>query len=90
MQIQNATKDLQSVPVTNTIENASQLSKKESSKVITKFDADSGSCVTFITDTSSMLHNPSSLNTYASSKMELQLNFLAKQLELEKIRREKL
>ena len=57
---------------------------------IMKFDAESGSCVTFNTDTSSMFHNPSSLNTYASSKMEMQLNFLAKQLELEKQRREKL
>ena len=37
-----------------------------------------------------MMHNPSSLNTYVSSMMELQLNFLAKQLELEKMRREKL
>ena len=55
-----------------------------------KYDADSGSCITYNTDTSSLLHNPSSLNTYASSKMEMQLNFLAKQLELEKQRREKL
>ena len=88
--IKNATADLKSVSQTNLKTNQSNKSFKSGSKVLTKFDAESGSCVTFNTDTSSMLHNPSSLNTYASSKMEMQLNFLAKQLELEKLRREKL
>ena len=55
-----------------------------------KFDADSASAVTWITDTSSFVNNPSTINTIASSKLELQLNFLAKQLELERQRRERL
>ena len=55
-----------------------------------KFDADSESAVTFITDTSSLMHKPSTINTVASSKLELQLNYLAKQLEVERQRREKL
>jgi len=57
---------------------------------LVKFDVDSASAITFITDTSSMMRNPSTINTIASSKLELQLNFLAKQLELERSRREKL
>lgn len=57
---------------------------------LVKFDADVASAVTFQTDTSSMFRAPSTVNTVASSKLELQLNFLAKQLELEKQRREKL
>ena len=36
------------------------------------------------------MRNPSSINTIASSKLELQLNFLAKQLEMERQRRERL
>jgi len=55
-----------------------------------KFDFDSESAITFNTDTSSFMRNPSTINTVASSKLELQLNFLAKQLELERQRREKL
>ena len=78
--VKNATQDLHSVSQTNLKSGtaASRKSQKSIGKTITKYDADSGSCVTFITDTSSLLHNPSSLNTYASSKMEMQLNFLAK------------
>ena len=53
-------------------------------KPVVKFDADSASAVTYITDTSSFIRNPSTINTIASSKLELQLNFLAKQLELER------
>ena len=49
-----------------------------------KFDVDSASAVTFNTDASSFLKNPSTINTVASSKLELQLNFLAKQLEMER------
>ena len=55
-----------------------------------KFDIDSASQVSFNTDTSSFMRNPSSINTIASSKLELQLNFLAKQLEMERQRRERL
>lgn len=36
------------------------------------------------------MNNPSSLSGLASSKLEIQLQFLAKELELERIRREKL
>lgn len=43
-----------------------------------KFDIDSASQISFNTDTSSFMRNPSSINTIASSKLELQLNFLAK------------
>ena len=91
--VRDSTNDLKSVTQINTEmsgkkSNMSKHSKAKSNLV--KYDADSGSCITFITDTSSLGHNPSSLNTYASSKMEMQLNFLAKQLELEKLRREKL
>ena len=57
---------------------------------VVKFDADSASAVTYMTETSSLMHNPSTINTVASSKLELQLNFLAKQLEMERQRREKL
>lgn len=59
-------------------------------KPVVKFDVDSASAVTFVTDASSFIRNPSTINTVASSKLEMQLNFLAKQLELERIRREKL
>ena len=59
-------------------------------KPVVKFDLDSASAVTYITDASSFIKNPSTINTIASSKLEMQLNFLAKQLELERIRREKL
>lgn len=51
---------------------------------VVKFDVDSASAITYITDTSSLLRNPSTINTIASSKLELQLNFLAKQLEVER------
>ena len=54
------------------------------SKPVVKFDYDSESVITFNTDTSSFMRNPSTINTVASSKLELQLNFLAKQLELER------
>jgi len=44
-----------------------------------------------MTDTSSLFKNPSSLaGITASSKLEIQLQYLAKELELERIRREKL
>ena len=36
------------------------------------------------------MRNPSTVVTVASSKLELQLNFLAKQLEMERQRRERL
>lgn len=55
-----------------------------------KFDADSQSELSFNTDASSYLRNPSTINTVASSRLELQLNFLAKELEMERDRREKL
>ena len=45
---------------------------------VVKFDVDSASAITYITETSSLLRNPSTINTIASSKLELQLNFLAK------------
>ena len=45
--------------------------------------------VTWMTDTPSF-RNPSSLAGVASSKLEIQLQFLAKELELERQRREKL
>jgi hypothetical protein len=62
-------------------------------RVTTYLDADatSGSEVTWMTDTSSLFKNPSSLaGITASSKLEIQLQYLAKELELERIRREKL
>jgi long-subunit acyl-CoA synthetase (AMP-forming) len=43
-----------------------------------------------MTDTSSIFKNPSSLAGVSSSKLEIQLNYLAKELELERLRREKL
>lgn len=43
-----------------------------------------------MTDTSSAFQNPSSLAGVTSSKIEIQLQYLAKELELERIRREKL
>lgn len=53
-------------------------------------DANSASEVTWMTDTSSIFKNPSSLAGVSSSKLEIQLNYLAKELELERLRREKL
>ena len=47
-------------------------------KPIVKYDLDSQSAITFMTDTSSCMRNPSTINSVASSKLELQLNFLAK------------
>lgn len=61
-----------------------------SSKPVVKFDVDSASAVSYITDATTFNMNPSTIDTVASSKLELQLNFLAKQLELERMRREKL
>ena len=55
-----------------------------------KPDADSTSAVTYNSDCASSfsyLRNPSVANSVASSKLELQLNFLAKELELERQRR---
>jgi len=43
-----------------------------------------------MTDTSSIFKNPSSLAGVSSYKLEIQLNYLAKELELERLRREKL
>lgn len=53
-------------------------------KPVVKYDADSASCVTYLTDNGSLQIAPSTINTIASSKLEMQLNFLAKQLELER------
>lgn len=38
---------------------------------VVKFDLDSASAVTYITDCSSFMRNPSTINTIASSKLEL-------------------
>jgi hypothetical protein len=46
--------------------------------------------MTWITGTSSQFRNPSSISSVPSSRLELQLNYLAKELELERLRREKL
>ena len=43
-----------------------------------------------MTDTSSVFKNPSSLAGVSSAQLEIQLNYLAKELELERLRREKL
>lgn len=59
-------------------------------KVITKYDADVASVITFDTSLTGLNHNPSSLFTANSSKLEVQLTFLAKELELERKRREQL
>jgi hypothetical protein len=53
-------------------------------------DATSSSEVTWMTDTSSVFKNPSSLAGITSSKIEIQLQYLARELELERVRREKL
>ena len=61
--------------------------------MITKYDAEDESAVTFMTDVSSALtSHPLSISNAltSSSKLELQLMFLAKQLETEKTRREQL
>ena len=52
-------------------------------------NADNISAVTWHTNLS-YVPNESTIVTCASTKLELQLNFLAKQVELERIRREKL
>jgi hypothetical protein len=57
----------------------------------TLFDADAVSPeeATWMTDISTY-QNPSSLTGIPSSKLEVQLQFLAKELELERMRRQKL
>lgn len=58
---------------------------------VVRFDADAASAVTYMTDASSQILNPpSEVDSVASTKLEFQLNFLAKQLEIERQRREKL
>ena len=47
------------------------LNEKNHPLTVTKFDADSASAVTFNTDATSFLRNPSTVNTVASSKLEL-------------------
>jgi len=59
-------------------------------KATTLFDADSQNAVSWITDTSSQFKNPSSIGGITSSKLELQLTYLAKELEVERMRRENL
>jgi len=52
---------------------------------------DAESSVTIKTDVSSLARNPVSVQlSNTSSKLELQLDFLARELELERVRREKL
>ena len=62
--------------------------------VVAKFDADNTSAITFLTGvTSNLTSHPLSVSTSAltsSSKIELQLVYLAKELEREKTRRETL
>lgn len=60
---------------------------------VVKFDAVSSapSAVTYVTEVSGFSKNPTTVGpSVASSKIELQLNFLARELELERQRREKL
>ena len=67
---------------------------EEFQAAIAKFDADNASAVTYVTEaTSALTHHPLSVSTAAltsSSKLELQLVYLAKELEREKNRRERL
>ena len=61
--------------------------------MITKFNADGESAMTFQTDaTSALTSHPLSISNAltTSSKLELQLMFLAKELETEKHKREQL
>jgi len=52
---------------------------------------DDQSAVTYITEASSCARNPVSVQlSQATSKLELQLDFLARELELEKSRRQNL
>jgi hypothetical protein len=55
-------------------------------------NVDSTSAVTFVTDATSFYRNPSTVanTSEATAKIELQLQFLAKELELERYKREKL
>lgn len=46
--------------------------------------------MTYVTEASSVMQGPLSSVSMVSSKMELQLDFLARELELEKERRSKL
>ena len=57
---------------------------------VVKFDADSASAITYMTENSNLNYNPSSVNTVNSSQLQHELTFLARQLEMEKQRREKL
>jgi hypothetical protein len=49
------------------------------------------SAVTYVTDTTTIYRAPTTVGmSYNSSKLELTLDFLAKELELERLRRERL
>jgi len=64
-------------------EQLAEMINDKNNPLAVKFDIDSASAVTFNTNATSFLKNPSTINTVASSKLELQLNFLARQLEIE-------
>jgi hypothetical protein len=73
------------------VEQTDESQLKESQvKTYLDVDANSGSEVTWMTETSSIFKNPSSLAGVSSAQLEIQLNYLAKELELERLRREKL
>lgn len=60
-------------------------------KKTVKTEHDGLTSITYMTEASSLARNPVSVQlSGTSSKLELQLDFLARELELEKLRREKL
>ena len=62
-------------------------------KKVVKLDctSQSGSAITYNTDASSFYRNPSTIGaSETSTKLEMQLKFLARELEMERHRREKL
>lgn len=55
-----------------------------------KKDEDTRSSITYATDSTTLINHPLSHVSTTSSKLEIQLDYLAKELELEKQRRIKL
>lgn len=82
--------NLQSVPAESDKPDNVQQPESQVKTYLDADNANSTSDVTWMTDTSSIFRNPSSLAGVSSSKLEIQLNFLARELELERQRREKL
>lgn len=95
-QLQPGFRLLEQPAVEAVIENLNQKSSDDILNAVDNNDDDkkvaddARTVVTYVTEASTLVNQPLSSATATSSKLELQLDFLAKELELEKVRRTKL